>query len=344
MADVDVVPENGLVAVSTFSGCGGSGLGLRMAGIRVAWASEFVPAAAECYLANRPGAVLSTADVRSVSPDDVLRESGVRAGELDLLEGSPPCAAFSTAGRRSAAWGETRKYSDTSQRVDDLFDEFLRLLGGLRPRAFLAENVEGLARGKARGYLAQVLAAARGHGYRVEARVVDAAGYGVPQTRRRLLVVGLRDDQPGTFEWPAPGSPTRVLDAVPWVVGLEPEPDPVPEDADGQIGRFAIGAEAVGLKVGGQSGRFFSLVKADPFAPCPTITVTCGNPSAAGVVHPTKPRKWTLLELRRICGFPDDFVLVPGDYSRSWERLGRAVAPPVYEAMGRAISRALGAG
>jgi hypothetical protein len=103
MAEVDAVPWNGLTAATTFAGCGGSSLGYRMAGFRVLYANEFVEAARDTYSANkREWTVVDDRDIRSVTPESMLELMGLGRGELDLLDGSPPCASFSTAGKRSA--------------------------------------------------------------------------------------------------------------------------------------------------------------------------------------------------------------------------------------------------
>jgi len=194
MAEVAAIPWNGLNAVSTFSGCGGSCLGYRMAGYRVLWANEFIPAAAETYRVNHPETILDTQDIRKVQPGDILDAIGMKAGELDLLDGSPPCASFSTAGRREKHWGKATKYSDTVQRVDDLFFEYVRLLSGLRPKVFVAENVSGLVKGVAKGYFLEILGKLKACGYRVGCRVLDSQWLGVPQARRRTIFIGVRED------------------------------------------------------------------------------------------------------------------------------------------------------
>ncbi|MCZ7641411.1 MAG: DNA cytosine methyltransferase [Verrucomicrobia bacterium] len=73
-------------------------------------------------------------------------------------KGSPPCASFSTAGKREKHWGKAKPYSDTVQRTDDLFFEYIRLIEGLKPRVFVAENVSGLVKGVAKGYFLEILA------------------------------------------------------------------------------------------------------------------------------------------------------------------------------------------
>lgn len=220
MAEIAAIPPNGLRVISTFSGCGGSCLGFRMAGYRVLWANEFIPAAAEVYRLNAPTTLLDTSDIRALDPATILQATGLRVGEIDVLEGSPPCASFSTSGRRSKSWGKVRSYSETAQRSDDLFFEFARLLAALQPRAFIAENVSGLVRGVAKGYFKLILAALRDCGYRVEARLLDAQWLGVPQMRSRIIFQGIRNDLNRAPAWPTP-LPYRysVREALPWLDG-----------------------------------------------------------------------------------------------------------------------------
>ena len=122
MTEINELPWNGLNVISTFAGGGGSSLGYRMAGFKVRVACEFVPAAADTYESNAASyTVVCRDDIREVSGQDLLDLAGLEVGELDILDGSPPCAAFSTAGKKSKGWGEVKSYSDTKQRVDDLF-------------------------------------------------------------------------------------------------------------------------------------------------------------------------------------------------------------------------------
>lgn len=368
MAEIAALPWNGFTVASTFAGCGGSSTGYRMAGFRVAWASEFIPAAVETYRANcSPRTQLDTRDIRLVQPQDILDATGLAVGELDVLDGSPPCASFSTAGKREAAWGQVKNYSDTKQRVDDLFFEYARLIDGLRPKVFVAENVSGLIKGKAKGYFLEILAALKAPGYRVSARLLDAQWLGVPQARQRLIFVGVRDDLELDPVHPTPlGYRYSIRDALPWVMSATHGPASTSFDKRGErlsidraaptivagaqgsgphqihvetesdISRFAIGEEWDKLLPGGQSERFFQLVRPDADAPSPTITAAGGAPSTAGVTHPTEKRKFAIAELRRICGFPDDFILT-GNYSQQWERMGRSVPPVMMSHIAAAV-------
>jgi DNA (cytosine-5)-methyltransferase 1 len=368
MAEIAALPHNGFDVVSTFSGCGGSCLGYRMAGFRVLWANEFIPAARETYKANHPDSILDDRDIRDVKPEDILRAIGKAPGELDLLDGSPPCASFSTAGKREAGWGQVKAYSDTKQRTDDLFFEYVRLLEGLKPRTFVAENVSGLVKGTAKGYFLQILKALKGAGYRVSAKVLDAQWLGVPQARQRLIFVGVRDDLGIEPAHPKP-LPYRysVRDALPWIMSVQravgfkwnkdgkPHPgdshgmvdsgqpfptvlngSPVNVEAEADISRYKIGDKWDEIGPGGQLYYGGRLSRPDPDKPCLTITMKGGDSSAASVTHPTEKRKFSIAELRRICGFPDDFALT-GTYAQQWERCGRAVPPVMMRAVAATV-------
>jgi len=306
MSEIRALPWNGFTAASTFSGCGGSSLGYKMAGFKVAWASEFIPAAQETYRANHPDTILDTRDIRTVQPEEVLAALKMQPGDLDLLDGSPPCASFSTAGKREAGWGKVKKYSDGAQRTDDLFHEFIRLVRGIRPKVFVAENVSGLVKGTAKGYFLEILAAMKASGYRVACRVLDAQWLGVPQQRQRTIFVGVREDLNLDPVHPSP-LPYRysVRDALPWIVRVS-----------GNVNFEQRWKQATG----------------------PSATVSASGPSEnqSGFCEAPEKRKFTIAELRRICAFPDDFILT-GSYAQQWERLGRAVPPVMMAAIAATV-------
>lgn len=360
MAEIASIPHNGFVVASLFAGCGGSSLGYRMAGFKVALAAEFVPAAQESYRANAaPGTVVWGGDVRDLTGSEFSALTGIATGDLDVLDGSPPCQAFSTSGKRDKGWGTDKRYEHgATQRNEDLFFDFCRVRDEIMPRAFVAENVSGLVKGKAKGYFLEILRRLK-VGYRVEARLLDAQWLGVPQQRERVIFVGVREDLGVDPAFPAP-LPYRysVRDALPWIAEVggirgtgvgagkmrssrEPCQTLMAQGGGGMntsqfgcvverealIDGTAIGREYDALNPGQQSGRYFSLVRADPARPCPTITASGGSTSGiASVVHPTEKRKFTIAELKRIGSFPDDFVLT-GTFAQQWERIGNSVPP-----------------
>lgn len=222
MEDIAAIPHNGFNVISTFSGCGGSSLGYKMAGFKVLWANEFIPAAQDVYRRNHPNTILDTRDIRQIQAADILEATGLKAGELDVFDGSPPCASFSTAGKREKGWGKVKQYSDTKQRVDDLFFEYARLLRDLQPKVFVAENVSGLIKGTAKGYFLEILAALKACGYNVAAKVLDAQWLGVPQMRQRLIFIGVRNDLGIAPAHPKPlAYRYSVRDALPWITQIE---------------------------------------------------------------------------------------------------------------------------
>ena len=415
MEEIAAIPHNGYSAISTFSGCGGSSLGYKMAGFKVLWASEFIPAAQETYRANHFGTILDTRDIRLVQADDILEAIGMQRGQLDLFDGSPPCASFSTAGKREDGWGKIKQYSDTKQRVDDLFFEYARLIRGVQPKVFVAENVSGLVKGTAKGYFLEILAALKECGYNVKAQLLDAKWLGVPQSRQRIIFMGVRNDfaVDPVFPKPLPYNYT-VREALPWIVSIQygdpnhhinpgtnfergviedaaehpartvkqsnggisggkhtveseidvrryatrvihdtsgqyslgdvtdrpsPTVDTNPRlfvEMEADISRYAIGRECVPLEPGAKSDKYLSLDRPSLDSPSPTVTQRGGDASAASVTHPTERRKFSIAELKRICAFPDDFVLT-GSYAQQWERLGRAVPPVMMSHVARVI-------
>ncbi|MCP4991295.1 MAG: DNA cytosine methyltransferase [Colwellia sp.] len=360
MQQINQLKWNGFNVISTFSGAGGSCLGYRMAGYRVLWANEFVPAAQQVYKLNHPDSILDTRDIRLIQPSDILNSTGLLKGELDLLDGSPPCASFSTAGNREKSWGQVKKYSDTKQRTDDLFFEYARLLEGLQPKVFAAENVSGLIKGKAKGYFKVILKMLKKCGYIVKARVLDAQWLGVPQMRQRLIFIGVRSDLGLQPVYPKPlGYRYSVIDAIGQFIKtksyssnnfISSSLPAATIQASGQyfteiesetdIAKYAIGDEWDKIEQGNASKKYFSLKKPDLNKPCQCITQTGGNTGAASVTHPTEKRKFSIAELKRIMAFPDDFELT-GSYAQQWERLGRAVPPVMMSKIASEIDKGI---
>jgi DNA (cytosine-5)-methyltransferase 1 len=324
----DLRGSSGLTVASTFSGCGGSCLGFKMAGFNVLTASEILQEAVKAYRENNPEVSLY-GDIRKINGDALLSDVGVGKGGIDVLEGSPPCTPFSTitnvhskvdnsmAGKKS--WGKEIDYHGVKQRTDDLFFEYVRLLEELRPKAFVAENVAGMAKGASKGYFKFVLQALRAAGYVVEARILDAARLGVPQVRRRVIFIGMREDLGLSPQFPKPQAVVySVRDALPWVTGL----------------RYINGFHAKQIQ---------NIHK-------PVDTILTGNISGEpyevtrdmsrvpdGVDLGKLPkRQFSPLELKRLSSFPDDFKTA--DTPSVVHRLmGRCVPPLMMRAVAETV-------
>jgi len=207
--------------ISTFAGGGGSSTGYRLAGGKVLVINEFVEEAQKTYAENYPDTVILPGDIKELNGKDFLDAAGVGAGEIDILDGSPPCSAFSVAGKlshniheekhldlwgdsyiekvagkHSDGWGQTKNYSDgkTVENIEDLFFEFLRVADEIKPKVIIAENVKGLTVGEAREYFNKILNTFEKIGYEVCAQVLDSRYYGVSQTRTRVIFIGVRED------------------------------------------------------------------------------------------------------------------------------------------------------
>lgn len=341
MAEIAALPWNGFTVASTFSGAGGSCLGYRMAGFKVLWANEFVPSAQASYKANAAeDCMLDCRDIKYVQPSDVLAATGLAVGELDLFDGSPPCQAFSTAGKREKGWGQDKTYEHgAKQKNETLFDEYIRLLRGLKPRMFVAENVSGLVKGTAKGYFLDILAALKASGYRVAVQVLDAQWLGVPQQRQRVIFIGAREDLGIIPIHPKP-LPYRysVRDALPWIWKAE-------HDISGLMSEGDITNKPSPAVMAQRTGsRFACEVQS---VARPKIYKSAEGPSpvimgsrVADFKQGTVCRKFTIAELKRICAFPDDFVLC-GSYAQQWERLGNSVPPLMAKAIGDSVQLTL---
>lgn len=304
-----------------------------MAGYHVLWANEFVEEAQKTYRANHPGTILDTRDIRQIQPEDILKAIGMKAGEIDLFDGSPPCCAFSTAGKREKSWGKARDYSDgKSQQIENLFFEYIRILNGLQPKCFVAENVSGLVKGTAIGYFKEFLGQMKQCGYRVKAQLLNAKWLGVPQSRERLIFIGVRNDLNMEPVFPHPKKILySIRDAFDGLEIDEDERKMLLETAK----KYAWGRIAEKMpknparSVSGQdiTGHgYFNLTRQPIDQPCNTLCQSHGGLSVCGSIHPSENRKYTIGELKRITSIPDDFILT-GDYSQKYERIARMVPP-----------------
>lgn len=191
LADLAAPADGAPTVFSTFACGGGSSMGYKLAGFEVIGNCEIDPRMAEVYASNLHPRMSFIEDIREFNAREDLPEE---LYELDVLDGSPPCSTFSMAGSRERAWGVEKQFAEGQkrQRLDDLFFVFLDTVEKLRPKCFVAENVTGLLKGNARGYVSEIVAKARGIGYEVQLFKLNAAAMGVPQQRERAFFVGNR--------------------------------------------------------------------------------------------------------------------------------------------------------
>lgn len=170
-------------AVSLFSGCGGSDAGIVAAGFDVVMANDILPYAKDVYLVNHPETDYVLGSVAKIK----------NFPAAELLVGCYPCQGFSQGGVR-----------DPSRKINELYLEFARALRQMKPKAFIVENVSGMVRANFRHLLKSQFDAFSAAGYKVKAEVLNAADFGVAQERRRIFMVGIRDDLDYTYEFPRP--------------------------------------------------------------------------------------------------------------------------------------------
>lgn len=169
--------------VSLFSGCGGSDAGVTAAGFEVVMANDLLPYARDVYLANHPATDYHVGDVTKIE----------KFPAAELLVGCYPCQGFSQGGAR-----------DPSRKINTLYLEFARALRAIRPKAFIVENVSGMVRKNFAHLLKDQLRVFHDAGYHVKANVLNAVDYGVAQERKRIFIVGMRNDLGADYAFPLP--------------------------------------------------------------------------------------------------------------------------------------------
>jgi DNA (cytosine-5)-methyltransferase 1 len=328
-------------AVDLFAGAGGATQGLKDSGFRVLAAVESDPTAAKSYRANHARVKLIETDIRDTDAESLRDELGVARGDLTVLKACPPCQGYSSIGKR-----------DVEDERNDLVTEIWKFVHAFAPRVVLMENVPGLARDER---LEKLIRQLRGGGYTVKTYVVDATAFGVPQRRKRLILVGVKSAREEL--------PESLLDLLPsWfeTKGMRTAAEALAraarvDAADDPLHRAREHSDAVqrrleALPVGGS--RFdlpsehslrchdtlerprsatasYSRVRGDE--PAPTMTTRCTTPACGQFVHPKEARAITLREAATIQTFPITYRFVGGP-AQVERQIGNAI--PVRMARG----------
>lgn len=305
---------NAPTVISTFAGAGGSSLGYSMAGFRELLAVEWDDNAVETFKKNFHDVPVYHGDIAKLSVDQVLKITGLEVGELDVFDGSPPCQGFSTAGNRM---------------IDDprnqLFREYVRLLRGLKPKVFVMENVSGMVKGIMKLVFVEILKELKASGYKVSARLLNAMYFGVPQSRERMIFIGVRDDL--GIEPSHPKAETTVTTVEQALRNCK----------DGLSDGLFSGAKlefSLRIRQGGDSSDVikntsFNLKILDAKKPSRTILKSVGKPNSSfggGLIHPRENRHVNIAELQRINSMPDEYKMI-GTFQERWMRIGNSVPP-----------------
>ena len=330
-----------LTALDLFSGCGGLTLGLKQGGFKVLGAVDIDPLSIEAYRANHDDVTIWDADIRELSPTQIQSSLGLKKGDLDLLAGCPPCQGYSTMRTLNGAL-------TVDDPRNDLLLEVLRFVDVLRPRAVMIENVPGLAKDKSFEVFRERMEKT---GYQGELDVFNAAEYGVPQRRRRLIyLAGLHTRIP--FAEPFHYTVT-VKDAIGGLPKAGASGDPIHDMPERRTPRVMQVIRRI-PKDGGSRTDLPEKDQLDCHKRCngfkdvygrmswsdvsPTITSGCFNPSKGRFLHPQEDRAITMREAALLQGFPRqyDFPTARGKSGVAM-LIGNALPPPLIAAHAKVV-------
>ena len=317
---------SGPTVISTFSGPGGSSLGYERAGCDVRAALDCAPGKfsnhiPETYRRNHPDTTFVEQDARETTADELLEAAGVERGELDIIDGSPPCSPFSGANTQKA-WGDHESGT--------LFDRYTYFVEEMQPRAFVAENVPDLAQGKTKGYYKRLCQNLRAAGYNLQVQNIDAAYLGAAHHRRRLMFIGVREDVGTPPKIEPTQRPTTVKEA--WD-GLERDESQV-KQMKKRLERSDNYKHYCDIPPGGSlddvmgDGYGFTQHRLSYRKPSPTIP--SGGGASNAILPPDEDRWVTTDELKRLIHIPDDYE-VPDDYNSAFECIVRCLPPILLE-------------
>ena len=307
--------------ISTFAGCGGSSLGYQMAGFKELLAVEWDDNAVQTFKLNFPDVPVYHGDIGKLSGDACMKLAGIKKCELDVLDGSPPCQGFSTAGKR--------KFDDPR---NSLFKEYARLIQELQPKVFVMENVTGMIKGVMKQAYLQIIKTLRECGYKARGQVLNAMYYNVPQSRERVIIIGVREDL--GIEPSHPKPQTKPINVRKAFKGVENECGVVP---NGQLGRLVSvmpqgssnGSGRYSIKAYGKR-QFFGVNRLAWGDISPTLIKTPER-----LFHPELNASPSLTQLKRIGSFPDEFKFT--GYKKAWARIGNSVPPNLMKAIAENI-------
>jgi DNA (cytosine-5)-methyltransferase 1 len=304
--------------VSLFTGAGGLDLGFEAAGCETVAAVDNDFESCKTLRHNRPEWNVFEGDIRDYNP---------AVGDVDIVIGGPPCQGFSSAGK-----------GDPTDPRNFLWEEYMRVVERVKPRALVLENVSALGHRKNGDHLSGIMSALEGQGYKFDYGVLNAADYGVPQARRRLIVVGLRDGVPTLPEPTHVGRHLTVRQAI----------EDLDENFDEEFSHVPpVHAPHVAARwdqLGpGETDPNYRRARLHPDKPSTTIRAGGGygprGDHLAGFhppIHPWRPRQLTVREAARLQSFPDDWIL-KGSKTAQGRQIGNAVPVRLAEAIGTQV-------
>jgi len=333
-----------LTCVESFCGPGGMGFGLRQAGYDIKFAFDIDGPSVSTYNRN-VGDHAVVADAKAITPEEVLRRIGMGTGDVDLWAGGPPCQGFSKQ-KRGAHLGDDR---------NDLVSRYIELVNGVRPRAFILENVAVFGQKRGSKYIEEMGEVL--HEYEISSHFYNCADYGIAQTRQRFVAVGVRRDldvrfnppKPTTSKWATVGSVLQGVPEPPLDYSTHPE---YPNHQLARVTRVNVERFSHVPQGGGWKDIPFDLrpprhQRMDPSSggwpdvygrlcwdgQCPTITGGFDSFTRGRYGHPLRDRPITPYEAARLQGFPHGYEFT-GNREDVRSQIGNAVPPPLAKAIG----------
>ena len=301
--------------VSLFSGAGGLDLGFKLAGHEIVWANDFYDDAVETYKKNLGNNIVCE-DILNIKSDEVP--------DCDIIIGGFPCQGFSVA--------NTKRHEDDERNV--LYKELIRIIKAKQPKFFLAENVKGITNlGKGKVF-EMILKDFEDMGYVVKYKILNAADYGVAQTRLRVIIVGVRKDIDFEYVYPEPTHSKDGKNGLPkWrsvgeLMATIPDPDQPNDLKNHEYSKYK-------LNFNGYLGHR----PLDPEKPAPTVTARGDNKGGVVILpHPVAARRMSCRELAAVQSFPLDYEFC-GNRSSIYRQIGNAVPPLLGKAVAEVFNQ-----
>ncbi len=338
-----------LTCIDLFAGAGGFSLAAQNIGLKVLAAIEIDEKACQTYhrnfihykrIASRPK--LYKKDIQELAPSEIMKDLNIKEKYLDILMGGPPCQGFSTHRIKDKGVNDPR---------NKLLLRYFDYVGELKPKIFIVENVYGLLWSRHKNYLDKFYEQGKQLGYKLhEPVVLDAKNYGIPQSRKRVFILGIRKDLPFNINWPpqkthfSPNSKDvlskgqqawktardifekKIKESDPNNIHMNPSPEMVDRFKKTPVngGSRIESGYTLPCHDNGYEGHkdVYGRMKFD--SPANTITTGCTNPSKGRFVHPTEHHGITARHCARFQTFPDNFIF-EGGLGHAGRQIGNAV-------------------
>ena len=301
--------------VSLFSGAGGLDLGFVMAGHNIVWANDLYEDAVETYRYNLGGHIICE-DIAKINTKDIP--------ECDIIIGGFPCQGFSVANMKRHANDER----------NELYKQLIRVIKAKKPKFFLAENVKGLISLGKGSIFNMILSDFSQLGYKVSYKTLNAADYGVPQTRQRVIIVGVRNDVKFKYVFPHPTHEKSGKNGLPrWIsvgeaISNIPDPDLPNDRPNHEYSKYKL-----------QFNGYLGHRALDPEKPAPTVTARGDNRGGVVILpHPNGKRRMSCRELAAVQSFPLNYKFF-GNRSSVYRQIGNAVPPLLGYAVASAFNQ-----